>query len=174
MVGGLPGILQEIERRILATKPSLYSTDYYMRIDMAGFEGESNTIPIYFRHFSVELPSIAPGDFAGGYVSTQKNLSINVVLYYSAAGATRVLSDPDLNFNSFIAQDVIDIEERLLDVIDTDDGTTGRLIRNGAVVQVETDETGNQPIVKAILSYTMPTLIKLNTTYTVPVFGNPQ
>lgn len=172
MVGGIVGLEQEIKRRILATTPTLYTSDHFVFIDEMNYEGENNNIPIMFRHFAITIAGVDPGDFAGGYNYAHHNISLTVSLMYSEAGATRVVGDSDINMNAFIAQDVIDMERGLLKtVILTDNNTSARLIRQTAQVNTDQDDAGNLTV-RADIVYALMTHEQTTVVETVPRWTN--
>lgn len=173
MVGGFVGIGQEIKARILAASNTLFSTDRFVSVDTINLSGDADFIPVLFRHFVVTVDSVGPAAFVGGYNYVHHDSSVTISLLYSEAGAVRVLGDREINFNDFVAQDISDIERSLLHTIMLDDGTTARLIRQGARIGRQLYEDTDHEIIRADVSYTLSSHADYSDTQTVPRFTNP-
>jgi hypothetical protein len=154
MIGTYANIINEIKRRVNICVPSLYSTDNFIYIDKANLEGENATNPFLFRHFYIELSDDENGDYAGNYSYTNKTCNLTVSVFYSESGANRTLGTDDINFRAFAMQDCNDLENALRTAITTDDGSTARLIYQGANI-----DTDGKSIV-AIMNYSMPVFLR--------------
>jgi len=125
---GLPGILAVIEQRILACVPTTFATDTFVKADRAQREGQNNLLIDYWRQFGVEVSDSDPSAFQGNYAYQNRTLQLNVLLWYSRAGAARVTGNPDVDFQALAFQDAHDIQRALQGPITTADGSTARVI----------------------------------------------
>lgn len=154
VMSGYPALHAELNTRIRTCVPSNYSTDTFVPYSNDPQVGPEKTEPILFRNFTIHFDDHYPGDFAGNYAYNNKNVSVVVSIYYTEAGANRVLGTDDVDFRAFCMQDVDDLEEVLIPIILLEDGTTARMIRTNAVVN--NDET----TVQVDINYNMPVFIR--------------
>ena len=151
---GLPGILAVIEQRILACVPTTFATDTFVKADRAQREGQNNLLIDYWRQFGVEVSDSDPSAFQGNYAYQNRTLQLNVLLWYSRAGAARVTGNPDVDFQALAFQDAHDIQRALQGPITTADGSTARVIYQN--VNVSQDDVGAE----VAISFELPCFLR--------------
>ena len=135
MVGPVAEFLKEIKEKVLSLTPSIYCSDTFLSADKMSFEGQEASIPVAFRHFDVSITDDVPGAFSGSYSYQHKDYAVQVNLMYSKTGVNRVLGSSEIDFEAFISSDINDVEKALMRPITTTDGSTGRLLRQGSMIQ---------------------------------------
>jgi hypothetical protein len=136
MVNDIPNFYKKIREQINSCTPSTFSTDFFTSTDKAEYLGEKADIPVYFRHYDIKTTSSTENEFSGNYAYQSKTISLLVNLYYSEMGASRILGDDSIDFNSFALGDVEDIQAALIQPLMLDTGSTARLIH--PVAQINT------------------------------------
>lgn len=151
---GLPGILAVIEQRILACVPTTFATDTFVKADRAQREGQNNLLIDYWRQFGVEVSDSDPSAFQGNYAYQNRTLQLNVLLWYSRAGAARVTGNPDVDFQALAFQDAHDIQRALQGPITTADGSTARVIYQNVNVSQDDVEA------EVAISFALPCFLR--------------
>ncbi len=153
MVGKIFEFINEYKKRIHSISPSLYSTDYFREVDANAYADNSEE-SLFFRNFYISMDMSNQGMFSGGYNYRNNVYGVTISIFYSLQEASRHIGTSEIDFNSFIMQDVEDVLRAVEHPVILEDGSNGRLLYKDTAIDI------NDESITASIQFDFPVFLK--------------